>query len=412
MLAFRGRVRIEGLRMLQGRSQSVIGTRGYAAAAVLLCAGVSVAHGQWTVTKLHPAGATESRALAVAGGQQVGFVKFGTQEHASLWSGSAASWIDLHPEGATRSVARSVNGGRQAGEVIVSNGPGHASVWSGTAASWIDLDPAGSTGSSASGTSGTQQVGVASVGEGARACLWNGTAASWIELGGGPYSAALATSGTQQVGHTADRASLWSGTAASHVDLHPGFALRSFAVAIGDGQQGGRVQVGNPSFFYTSYASLWTGTAASWVSLHPGEFNDASGVAAVGGGYQVGNLSSIKEGWFHAALWRGTAASWVDLHAFVSLDYFNSAATGVWVDATTVYVAGYGIRDEFGPGEAMLWSRPICAGDFNRSGTGDIEDVYAFFNAWFTNDASADFNGRGLTVDDLFLFLDAWFSGC
>lgn len=397
--------------MLQNCVQGVKRLKMCAAAAAVLWGGVSVAHGQWTVTSLHPAGAAESRALAVADGQQVGFVRFGTQQNASLWSGTAASWIDLHPAGAVRSIAKSVNNGQQAGEVVVSDGAGHASVWSGTAASWVDLNPAGSGGSSASGTSGTQQVGEASVGVTSGACLWNGTAASWIALGGS-NSAAYATSGTQQVGRTGDHASLWSGTTASHVDLHPGVALRSFAIAIGDGQQGGYVQVGNPSFFYTSYASLWTGTAASWVNLHVGESIDGSGVAAVRGGYQVGNISSYTEGWFHAALWRGTAASWVDLHAFVSLDYFNSAATGVFVDGTTLYVTGYGIKVEFGPSEALLWSRPICAGDFNRSGTGDMDDIFAYFDAWFTNDRRADFNGRGLTVDDLFLFLDAWFSGC
>lgn len=45
---------------------------------------------------LHPTGASESRAWAVSGGRQVGWATFGGNYHVSLWSGTAASRVDLH----------------------------------------------------------------------------------------------------------------------------------------------------------------------------------------------------------------------------------------------------------------------------------------------------------------------------
>src|SRR5262249_20194601 len=53
--------------------------------------------------QLHPAGADSSSAWGITGTQQVGGVSFGPSAHASLWHGTAASWVDLHPVGATSS---------------------------------------------------------------------------------------------------------------------------------------------------------------------------------------------------------------------------------------------------------------------------------------------------------------------
>jgi hypothetical protein len=60
----------------------------------------TAAQGQWTVTNLNPAGATVSYAYAAGGGQQVGETLVGGVTRASLWSGTAASWVDLNPAGA------------------------------------------------------------------------------------------------------------------------------------------------------------------------------------------------------------------------------------------------------------------------------------------------------------------------
>ena len=73
---------------------------------------------------LHPAGFTNSYALGVSGGQQVGYGDHadGTQ-HALVWTGTAASVVDLHtflPAGYLSSVATGIDA---AGNIV-----GHA--WS------------------------------------------------------------------------------------------------------------------------------------------------------------------------------------------------------------------------------------------------------------------------------------------
>jgi hypothetical protein len=51
-------------------------------------------------------------------------------------------------------------------------------------------------------------------------------------------------------------------------------------------------------------------------------------------------------------------------------------------------------------------------GDFNASGSAEIQDIFDFLNAWLASDPRADFNGGGLSVQDIFDFLNAWFVGC
>ncbi|MFO0375605.1 MAG: GC-type dockerin domain-anchored protein [bacterium] len=204
----------------------------------------SAAHAQWTVTVLHPSDSSESRAQAASAGRQAGYAVVGDVTRASLWSGTAASWVDLHPAGATESAAVAASGTQQAGYVVVDR-VNRASLWSGTAASWVDLHPAGATQSSVYAASGGQQAG-------------------YVEVGG------------------VTRASLWSGTAASWVDLHPADAGQSQVQAISGGQQAGTAWVGA-----VVSASLWSGTAASWVDLSmflPAEFSSsqATGISSDG----------------------------------------------------------------------------------------------------------------------------------
>ena len=119
--------------------------------------------------------------MGISGGQQVGFWQRDIHWHASLWSGTEASWVDLHPTGFEGSCANGISGGQQVGWATLSYaGITHAGLWSGTAASWVDLNPAGATWSQANGVSAGYQVGSAD----GHASLWNGTAASWVDLEG------------------------------------------------------------------------------------------------------------------------------------------------------------------------------------------------------------------------------------
>jgi hypothetical protein len=150
-----------------------------------------------SVVDLHPSGYTSSTAKAVSAGQQVGggTPTGGPGYHALLWSGTAASVVDLHPSGFDESNAMGVSGGQQVGFGIVTGGPPflspgwpgyHALLWSGTAASVMDLHPSGFYQSQAYATNGSQQVGFGwgSVASGSdqHALLWSGTAASVVDL--------------------------------------------------------------------------------------------------------------------------------------------------------------------------------------------------------------------------------------
>ena len=130
---------------------------------------------------LNPSGSVESEAHSISGGQQVGLANFGGEDHAGLWSGSAGSWVDLHPSGAARSTASDIADGQQVGNVSPGLYP-HASLWTGSAASWVDLNPSGSTLSSAWGVASGRQVGYARIGTYDHAGIWNGTPESWLDL--------------------------------------------------------------------------------------------------------------------------------------------------------------------------------------------------------------------------------------
>jgi hypothetical protein len=70
----------------------------------------------------------------------VGYAIMGGAYRASLWTGTAASWVDLTPAGSPQSLVNGVQGGQQVGTALV-GGVAHAGLWSGTADSWVDLNP-------------------------------------------------------------------------------------------------------------------------------------------------------------------------------------------------------------------------------------------------------------------------------
>jgi hypothetical protein len=103
-----------------------------------------------------------------------------------MWSGTAGSWIDLNIPG-IGSVARDLDAGQQVGDMADFQGNGHAMLWSGTAASAVDLSPAGTWDSIAYAVHAGTQVGTATTtgasgGPAYRAYAWTGTAASAVNL--------------------------------------------------------------------------------------------------------------------------------------------------------------------------------------------------------------------------------------
>ena len=82
------------------------------------------AHAGWRVTILHPAGTGSSLANGGYSTQQVGEAAIGSKDHASLWSGSAASWTDLQPAGYQWSWANATSGAQQCSSALDSAGVG------------------------------------------------------------------------------------------------------------------------------------------------------------------------------------------------------------------------------------------------------------------------------------------------
>src|SRR5262249_31703333 len=109
-------------------------------------------------------GMTDSSASATDGHQQVGDVWTWSAgvpvKHAVLWHGSADSAVDLNPAGFTDSSVNGVSNGKQIGWGRI-NIAGNALLWSGTAASAINLHqflPGDFTQSYASGMDATCDV--------------------------------------------------------------------------------------------------------------------------------------------------------------------------------------------------------------------------------------------------------------
>ena len=203
--------------------------------------------------------------------------------HAILWSGTAASAVDLAPTNLValvNSVAYGIsnNGSQQVGYGSGVTPGNHALLWTGSAGSAIDLSPSNLTGfldSTAYATDGIHQVGSGDgtgTGGNAHALLWSGAANTAVDLNptlltGITSSTAKGVSGNQEVGfgsgtgtNGANHAFLWLGTADSAIDLNPtnlGTVTSSQAIATN-----GSKQVGSDG-----HALVWSGSAASAVDL-------------------------------------------------------------------------------------------------------------------------------------------------
>lgn len=354
----------------------------------MLFVGSGVAHAQWTVVNLHPPGAEDSYALAASGGRQVGYtvVEAGSEERdrAAMWTGSAASWVDLTPTNVVKAKCYAIDGNVQVGRYTGLNFL--ACQWSGNASSWANLNLAGSDMSSANAVWGNQQGGYAMVAGDGHAILWNGSATQYVDLHSSAhlFSRILGMTQGQQVGDyfpvSSDfgRACLWSGTASSFVDLHPVSASYSYAADADTGQQVGAA-------FVTSrwVASLWTGTQASWVNLNPSGAT-SSYLTGVLAGKQVGyaEIGGRKR----AGMWTGTAASWFDLSAIRPSGITHTYATDIATDGANLYVCGYGYRPPIGY-QALLWIhplQPVCDSiDFNNDASlFDPQDIEAFLSKY------------------------------
>ena len=139
----------------------------------------------------------QTRALAVRDRVQVGEYGRNWSRHAAMWRGSSESMVDLHPvpprgypPDVQVSAAAGVGDGQQVGVVgwkktALADQVARAALWTGSAASFVDLTPRGCRDSWAYACARGRQVGWATrsaKGARSRAILWSGSAADYLDL--------------------------------------------------------------------------------------------------------------------------------------------------------------------------------------------------------------------------------------
>ncbi|HQY87138.1 MAG TPA: hypothetical protein PK402_00675 [Tepidisphaeraceae bacterium] len=140
---------------------------------------------------IHPGLADVSSARAIRATEVGGYALIGSEVHAGYWivppsSPHLFTFTDLHPTGAASSMANAIAVGVQGGTANFAAFPSspHAALWSGSAASVLDLNPPGAAGSTILGMDDGVQTGHASFGGTTHAGIWTGTAGSFIDLAG------------------------------------------------------------------------------------------------------------------------------------------------------------------------------------------------------------------------------------
>lgn len=432
--AWRGRFRIEGgglfgtmvvlrlvmpTRRIGGRcpkGERVVMKRLITAAAIAAWTGTAAAErGVWGVTSLHPAGATESRAMGVDASDGlvvVGYATIGGMDRASLWEGTAESWLDLNPPGATGSQATFTSSGLHVGYAMF-GGVDHAVMWNAQTGAWVDLHPVGATASRATGVEGSIQAGFATVNGADHACFWHDTAESWIDLhpAGATRSRATAVAGETLVGFGTfdgfDHAGRWFDLAASWIDLHPVGATESRACGNVSTWYGSD-QAGFATIGGIDHACIWSGPAGLWSDIQPTQATRSRVLTARRNQWswlQAG--FATFDGVDHAVVFHG-GSFWFDLSAYLSGSWGDARAEGIWSEGATTYVVGWGHNNDTGRDEALLWSYESCSpctADYDDNGGIDGSDLGAFYADFEAGAVCADLDyDGGITGADLAVF--------
>ena len=261
-----------------------------------------------SVTRLSiPAGFQGVAPVAISGSQEVGngVIAATHQQRALLWNSDGASMVDLSTAGAGTSFALATDGAQQVGATAAG-----AALWSGTAASYVNLGPTNYAFAEATGVSNGVQVGWGGdspASNNADALLWHGTASSVSVLR--TAAKAFGIHATQVVGWTAGTgliqgslqdAGMWTNaTLQSFVDLAPTGTTASELLAtngtveVGDVSLLGGVFGGLPADLH---AGVWRGTASSFQMLPTPQgdnFSIATGIDAQG---NISGFAGVQSG--------------------------------------------------------------------------------------------------------------------
>lgn len=338
----------------------------------------------WASVNLHPAWAVASYGRGVSGGTQVGngvvlLDLFGNGqmyniERPVIWTGSAASAVDVTPTGSVGGRLQAVKGNTQVGfwwwpYSCYFGGTwhtcylAHAAVWHGSAASHSDAHMGGGTyeyswfydtdGTSHCGNMSSDSLSVAVV----SGPLWN-----VVQPGGGTI--AYAIDDTALYGGNG-HAAMWV-PSSGLIDLHPPLASYSYLRGAGDGLAVGYAYL---STVLSGRAVIASGAALS--ELAP-LGTESTGLDAAGG-FQVGALSG------HAVIWAGPG-SYVDLHPFLPAQFTSSSAAAIDIAADgTISVVGSAYNSTVDRSEAVWWHTvAVHPGDLNCDGVVDFDDISPF----------------------------------
>lgn len=258
---------------------------------------------------LTPPGQFYCRVLDVFRTYQVGLCGQTYTHGASLWRGSASSFVNLHPQGYYSSAANAMEGQRVVGYYTPYPGVSpRAAVWPApSAGSMIDVNPSNWRGSVLHDTNGTRHVGV-------------------------------------MIGAGTIHAGLWEGNSPSAVDLHPSWAYDSFAAAMHDVLQVGFARTGG-----RDHAVRWTGSSSSAIDLHP-SYAHSSQATGVYKTIVVGYYALAHQNDRYAAVLDGPYG-FIDLHQFLPAGYVNSVANGISDDG---YILGEATLPS-GEMHAVIW---------------------------------------------------------
>lgn len=304
---------------------------------------------------LHRPDLVRSHVYSAGENQQVGWGTLGdTFRNPLLWSGIAASMVDLLPPGGfwEQGDATGTSQGRQVGWLGSVTGLRHAALWSGSAESFVDIHPAGFRSSEAHAVRRAMAVGFANtnINFDRQAGWWDlGTGSyTYLHPRGARYSVADATDGRSQggayaIGFGGLRACLWHGTSASFTNLHPGWAVESAVRGMGIDSQGRQVQVGEVINNATRdmHAAVWFGSVESYASLNPPGCRDAI-IYATTGDIHVGTFIPRRgqSGWTPIVWFGNDPARFINLAPYLGPDFFGGGATGVSVVGDTLSITG------------------------------------------------------------------------
>ncbi len=390
--------------------------------AAALLAGVGPAGAQeWRAVVLHSE-APNSFAAAESGVNQAGYGTSGPGTNFPvLWQGGSTVGQSLLPAGFDAGSINGMSASQQVGQVNVAGSPSHAALWSGTAASFVDLHsgPQGSA-SAAFAISAGQQVGVyyASAGGPQQAAFWLGTPLSFVNLhpAGATSSAAWAADGGRQGGFVfyqatgVSHAALWVGNPGSFRDMDPSGPTSPNISFIRGMAAGVQVGDGHIPGLPNRRAIAWFGGATEYIDLSPPGATD-SALFATNGLRHVGDVQS------RARLWMSNhGTDTVDLHAFLPAGYTGSSARGVYEANGHLWVAGFASRA--GGYDAILWTNS-CYANCDGSATPptlNVNDFNCFINRFAAGDGYANCDGSTtppvLNTLDFVCFLNAFVAGC